>query len=117
MKPGLKSRWIAGLLLPAILFRGLLPAGFMTALDGAGAMSVHFCDGMAQAPADDPSKSGHGQRKCPYSASASPAPPPAFLALSSDVSAFRPEPILTSGRAAVPTIDRVQAPRAPPTPG
>jgi hypothetical protein len=112
-----KSRWVAGLLLPAILFRALIPVGFMPALDGAGAMSVHFCDGMVQAPADKPAKPGHELRKCPYAASSSPAPPLAFIALSPDTFVVRPVQAFLSGRAAVPTIVRVQAPRAPPALG
>ena len=110
----MKSQWIAGLLLPAILFRGLIPVGFMPALDGDGAMSVHFCDGMANGPADDPAKPGHEQRKCPYSATSSPVPPPAFVAMSLEACEIQPVLIDSSGRNAVPTIVRLQTPRAPP---
>ena len=47
-----KRLWIAGLLLPAILFRALIPAGFMPAIDSDGALRLQFCPGADLAVAD-----------------------------------------------------------------
>jgi len=82
-----RARWWTVVLLPALLLRSLIPAGFMLApLDGR--LSVILCDTDAAGPAhkhaghDHP---GHHHLQldpnCPYAQSAGPAPLPALPAL------------------------------------
>jgi hypothetical protein len=84
-----RHRWWATALLPALLLRALIPAGFMPAV-GAGSPGLVFCEpgaaGTAALPAhhhhphghDD---AGHGSHRaageCPFAQSAAPALPAA----------------------------------------
>jgi len=120
--------WIAGLLLPAILYRALIPAGFMPAIGSDGALRLQFCPGADRAAADtrpvhahhhggasgDSGGAGHGQLLCPFAATAGPAPLPAMTALV--VASVDSQPVVSRpvSRDTVPTIIRTQSPRAPP---
>ncbi|MGH8863106.1 MAG: DUF2946 family protein [Burkholderiales bacterium] len=119
-------------MLPAILFRGLIPAGFMPAIDADGSLRLQFCPAADQAAADtDPMQghhhdgatsgsghAGHDRPLCQFAASATPAPLPTI----SLMTAVEPHDDLLAGinyvsRDTIPTIIRAQSPRAPPVPG
>lgn len=123
-----KRLWIAGLLLPAILFRALIPAGFMPAIDSDGALRLQFCPGADLAVADtrpahahhhhgssgDSGTAGHGQLLCPFAAAAGPAPLPTLTALVIAPDCNQPVMNRPVSRDTIPTIIRTQSPRAPP---
>lgn len=90
---------LIALLLPVLVFRALLPAGFMPATDGAGFRLVMCSEGMAamtghahdgahaaghdhDSPPDD--DSGRGDGPCLFALSALTVPPVEFLALRSE---------------------------------
>lgn len=138
-----RARAIAWALLPALLLRALTPVGFMPMHDAQGDLYLAFCPGVGDtlppaSAADDPHRGHHGAHDhagmqhpgtpagdnpapsqhnlCPYALSAGPAlaytvPP---------VSA--PAPVPTRAPApdyptpSLPTIERAQSARAPPTP-
>ena len=123
---------IAGLLLPAILFRALIPAGFMPAIASDGAFGLQFCPGTDQAAMDTRSAHfhhhggasgdsgdtmGHGQLLCPFAATVGPAPLPALTALVIAPDYNQPVPSRPVSRDTIPTIIRTQSPRAPPALG
>jgi len=128
---------IAGLILPAVLFRAAIPAGFMLAFDAQGRLSLQICPGAVEAPAGrgaaadphahhhhDHSGAGgkgdaeHGAHSgvCPFALSAGPALAGSFL------SATIAAPLATqvAGEApstrTVASIDRAQSARGPPAP-
>jgi hypothetical protein len=81
-----RRRWWAAALLPALLLRALIPAGFMPAV-GAGSLAFVFCEPGAlvaagpQAPHHHPGHDGAGQGphsasgECPFAQSAAPSLP------------------------------------------
>jgi len=132
--PYLRSRrqWLAWLLLPALLLRALIPAGFMP-VAGAGGPYLGFCPGAGElppgvaAPAAHASHHGHAHHggdgrgvpgtphhpACVFSAGAATAfaappaeaiPGPALTSLTERIAA----PIF------LPAILRAQSPRGPP---
>ena len=132
--PHLQTRrqWLAWMLLPALLLRALIPAGFMP-VAGAGGLHLGFCPGAGEvppgvaAPATHASHHGHAHHDgdgrgipgtshhpaCVFSAgaaTASAAPPtdalpaPAPSSLTERIAA----PIF------LPAILRAQSPRGPP---
>ncbi len=123
-----KRLWIAGLLLPAILYRALIPAGFMLAADSDGTLGLQFCPGTDLPAADtrpahahhhdgasgDSGRAGHGQLLCPFAAAAGPAPLPTLTALVIAPDHNQPVISRTASRDTIPTIIRTQSPRAPP---
>ena len=56
-----KRRWLALLVVPALLLRGLIPAGFMPIAD-AGGLSIGLCPGAGPLPAitADATHAAHG---------------------------------------------------------
>jgi len=131
-------RWlIAGLILPAMLFRAAIPAGFMPVFDPQGGLSLQICPGVVDAPASrgaaaDPHAQHHHHHSgaggkgdelqgthssvCPFTLSAGPALAGSFL------SATIAAPLATqvAGEApsarTVASIERAQSARGPPAP-
>jgi hypothetical protein len=108
---------IVALLLPAILYRGLIPAGFMPVTDDEGSMSMEFCHGIGQSKPAGTENSHEGGRQCLFAATASPAPPPAMASQAVACHASLPLAEVTVLRETVPAIIRSQSPRAPPVHG
>jgi hypothetical protein len=135
-------RWLTLLALPALLFRALVPAGFMPLVDATGSMTLGFCPGWVPAHAehhaahadhadhaghhaehaqhdhgsgsDDPA-GAHHHAPCLFAASAGGAPAPALH----DLGISRSPPRIRLSRAgavaaALPTIVRAQWSRGPP---
>jgi hypothetical protein len=127
MRSVLKRSLLCGLLLQAILFRALIPVGFMPAPGADGGLSVIFCAavGGAHGPAhahhhghdgatEEGHGSGHAQYSCPFAASAGLAPLPDFsVPAPAQADLFAPAGVIGT-RQFVPTILRAQSPRAPP---
>jgi len=138
-----RARVIAWALLPALLLRALTPVGFMPMHDAQGDLYLAFCPGLGDtllppSAADDPHRGHHvahdhagmqhpgkstGDKPtpaqhnlCPYALSAGPA-----LAYTvPDASAPAPLPARAPApdypTPSIPTIERAQSARAPPTP-
>jgi hypothetical protein len=121
-----RQQFLTGLLLVALAFRALVPAGFMPAIGTRGAgVTMQVCPLHMPSMGAEAAHAGHapappsGQRVhdgsiCAFAASAVSAPPPVLSGpvLRSDVA---PEPILvTVENVARPSIIRSQSPRAPP---
>jgi hypothetical protein len=141
-----RRRLIAWALLPALMLRVLTPVGFMPMHDAQGGLYFAFCPGigdtMLPPMADDPHHGHAGMHEhgahdpgamhpdgaagdppatqhhnlCPYALSAGPA----LAHVGPEVSA--PAPLLVAAPApdyptvSLPTIERAQSARAPPTP-
>jgi hypothetical protein len=117
--------WVYLLLLPALAFRLLVPAGFMpTAGDGL-AVTMQMCHGDAKSSvvirltgADEAPAGQHARHDAPcvFAASAAVAPP--AVAVVQLPTAAGPDSIAVA-RAQAPaarTLHHPQSPRAPPTP-
>ncbi len=120
--------WIAALLLPAILSRALIPAGFMPVVGAEGQSRMQFCPGMGLAATagslpgqhragkeGDPAKTGHERQTCQFASSAGPAalgfPGAAAAAGQAGVPPAGTDDTLLL---AIPTVIRTQSARAPP---
>ena len=127
-----RSRRLLALVLPLVLLRLLLPAGFMPVAT-AGGMSIGLCPGEAamvgharvhagelahhigHSGAGEPS--GEHHVPCPFAASAAPAVASATLAtLLPPLAAIRVALLPRSDTVTIATIRRAQSPRAPPLP-
>lgn len=105
-------RWLAGLILPVLLLRALVPAGFMLAsVDGD--LSVVLCDGGAL-HAGHPGHHHHYQHSgtphasdptCPFAQSAGAAPLPSFPPLA--------DRLLATGAALAGEHEQTLAPPGP----
>jgi Protein of unknown function (DUF2946) len=121
--------WISFLLLPALLFRLFVPAGFMPGLDegfsltmqmchGGGANSLLIRYGTGGQPMDGgsgtPDKTASHDAPCVFAASGVVAPPPSIDLPSGQ----EPRPVAATvpplGSAAPSKTHRNQSPRAPP---
>lgn len=133
-RPRARRAWLLGLVLPVLLLRALIPAGFMPAAD-AGGLSIVLCPGEAALP---PGISGaahashaHGHV---HHAGGAPAAPttthhelclfavagaaplaPVLPTLVLEIPGFIPVPELAGGEIFSPSILRTQTPRAPPS--
>jgi hypothetical protein len=131
-----RRRWLTLLALPALLFRALVPAGFMPLVDATGSMTLGFCPGSVPAHAehhaahaghhaehsqhdhgsgsDDPA-GAHHHAPCLFAASAGGAPAPALQVLGISLLPMRVQ-LSPAGAVAValPTIVRAQWSRGPP---
>jgi hypothetical protein len=117
---------LALLLLPGLLIRAAVPAGFMPATGQGAALTMAMCSGQAAhsvvthpdgipVPADpDPLSPQQHEAPCVFAATASGAPPPLVTAL---VAAPTPPTDIASPAFAAPIARpaiRAHAPRAPP---
>jgi hypothetical protein len=128
-----RRRRLAVLLLPALLLRALIPAGFMP-MAGAGGPHLGFCPGAgelppgAAAPATHASHPGHAEHGGDGRGVPGTPHHPACIFSPGAVTAFAeppadalPAPALTSLTAHIaepiflPTILRAQSPRGPPS--
>jgi hypothetical protein len=129
-------RWLTLLALPALLFRALVPAGFMPLVDATGSMTLGLCPGSVPAQAehhaahaghhavhsrhdhssgsDDPA-GAHHHAPCLFAASAGGAPAPALHVLGIGLLPVRLR-LSPAGAVAIalPTIVRAQWSRGPP---
>lgn len=112
----LRRHWLVAILLPMLVLRALVPAGFMAAATGDGGVHMQFCAhvGMHGSHAPDP-KQGADPR-CPFAQSASPAPLPVLpvtapgaLVIDSD------RPVFVARATGSFGPPRQQSPRGPPT--
>ena len=134
---------VAVLLLPAFLFRALIPGGFMPAVDADGRLVLQLCPGYLSTPHGvyEHAASVHGhvhpesstavphqgyggsggthheqQNVCPFSVSAHPYWAPAIFLFTGAVVQAVVEPATDVEQPHVPAIVRPQVPRAPPHP-
>jgi len=114
---------IIGLLMAALLFRALVPAGFMPAQAENGAIVMQLCAGFGTksvvvdlgdgAATHDGANQLFDHSPCGFAATAAAAPPPADVAFAASST---PASLTTRGDAGsiVPSIVRAHSPRAPP---
>jgi hypothetical protein len=117
--------WVYLLLLPALAFRLVVPAGFMPTVGDDLAVTMQMCHGDAKSSivvrltgADDAPAAPHAnhQTPCVFAASATIAPP--AIAVVPQLPCVAPEAIPApefAGPVARP-LHHPQSPRAPPTP-
>jgi hypothetical protein len=108
---------LIALLLPLMVLRGLLPAGYMPVARG-GVITMALCSDGLPLPhpaggADHPLP-GSGGSDCPYAHATASAPPPAFVTLRA--TEFRPAGSVALHSAQLPAlvIPRAQSSRGPP---
>jgi hypothetical protein len=118
--------WVCLLLLPALAFRLLVPAGFMPTASDGFSVTMQMCHGDGKSSVivrlfDDPPASPAGdderhEAPCVFAASSAAAPPEAPLA-ALDV-ALRPAtaPLPTAAAPVLRHAHQPQSPRAPPQP-
>lgn len=120
-------RWlIAGLILPALLLRAAIPAGFMPAVDARHGLVLEICPGVASPGMQHGSAPGHAHHHhgdstprahdglCPFALSAGPALASAFV--------FEPAPAVVAvfdghdplTTRIITTLERAQSARGPP---
>jgi len=128
MKRSRKRSWLSGLPLAAVLFRALIPVGFMPAVAADGSLGMIFCPiavstGPGAAHEHHPGHdggsagsagTGHQQLACPFAASVGLAPLPDLVEPAAGPAEFLALTHGVSERQFVPTILRAQSPRAPP---
>ncbi len=127
-----RATWFAWLVLPALMFRALVPAGFMPMRDEQGGLAIMFCPGVSDTSlavrGGDPhahhahhtadgghSDSGHaGHGLCPYALSAGPAL--GWTSYSCALAAQRTDFHQPGDQPGIviATIERAQRARAPP---
>jgi hypothetical protein len=131
-------QWLALLVLPALVFRALIPVGFMPLVDADGGITIGFCPGEAALPggtqdhqsaahgahqhqhhrggngSEDSSTSAQHHTPCLFAAGAGGAPAPAIVTL--ETAAPEVAQVVHDDAAEVflPTILRAQSPRGPP---
>lgn len=118
--------WVTLLLLPALLSRVLVPAGFMPGTGADDTPTMRMCHGagplpqLAQSPAGDdgqaPGNRGHHEAPCVFAAAGTVAPPPITLPILDGVAL----PVAVAAQPEAAVVHRVQhrahSPRAPPAP-
>lgn len=115
---------ILGVLAAALLFRALIPAGFMPVQGAHGEIVMQLCSGFATKSvvvsfddADGPTN-GHAtlfdESPCGFAAGAAPPLPVVALPAFEPLAGARAEPSHSSAGASPASILRSQSPRAPP---
>jgi len=122
--------------LPAVLFRALIPVGFMPVVEAGGGLAIGFCPGEAALPpglaapvpaqhaahhhqhhhsggSEDPSTATH-HAPCLFAASATPTPTPTIVLLPAAGPQIAQFGDHDSVEVFLPTILRAQSPRGPP---
>jgi hypothetical protein len=121
---------IAILLLPALLYRAAIPAGFMPMVDDQGQLALVFCPGKVavrdindvhaahhHSHHDNTTHSGDSFKQhvpCPFALSAGPSPLPDMLVVPSQPANPAHVAAEIPLKAFSPTIVRAQSARAPP---
>jgi len=114
---------ILGLLMAAVLFRALIPAGFMPTQAESGEIVMQLCSGFEtrSVVVDLGSRdAGHDASQlfdhspCGFTASAMAAPPPFVSGLALATRADSVAPTAGASLPAAPPLDRAHSPRAPP---
>jgi hypothetical protein len=112
-----RRAWLAVLLLPWLVARAVVPAGFMPVVHG-GDVHLAFCGGMAGAtgvPGGHAPGHGASDAGCPFALGAGAAPLPGIAAALPDGPATLDRaPEAAARRAVAPGPVRVHSPRAPP---
>lgn len=121
-------RILIGILLPAMILRAAIPAGYMPAMGADGRPALVMCSGRVLAQpgvttsathdstAPDTAAPGQLHAPCLFAASAAPAPPPAIFAAPGRVLARDASHSAGVYEFPKPTIIRAQSARAPPPP-
>jgi hypothetical protein len=113
---------VARLVLPALLLRLLVPAGFMPGVDEDDSLTMQMCHGNGSASLALPgpgstergeSSADHGSR-CLYAATSVTAPPPVATGAAPVAARHEAATRAPPASAALRSLHRPQAPRAPP---
>jgi len=116
--------WVCLLLLPALAFRLLVPAGFMPTASDGFSVTMQMCHGDAKSSVvvrltgagDAPAgpDAGH-DAPCVFAASATDAPPSLAVAPLAHAAAPQSDPLPQQRVPALRSLHQPQSPRAPPT--
>jgi hypothetical protein len=115
---------VIGLLMAALLFRALIPAGFMPAQGESGAIVMQLCSGfggktvLVELEDDGASTNPGGQlfdhSPCGFAAASMSAPPLASAAVALSIGPDFHSAVEGISSVIAPSIARAQSPRAPP---
>ena len=115
---------IIGLLTAALLFRALIPTGFMPAQDESGAIVMQLCSGFGiktvlvelgdDGATKDPGSQLFEHSPCGFASASLAAPPPASAAIAIANAPEFQSAFEGNGMIVAPSIARTQSPRAPP---
>ena len=115
---------IIGLLMAALLFRALVPAGFMPAQAEDGRIVMQLCAGFGtksvvvhlgeSGASHDNGSELFDHAPCGFTAAAIAAPPPAADAFAISSTPDSPTTHADTASVVVPSIQRAHSPRAPP---
>lgn len=115
---------IIGVLMAVLLFRALIPAGFMPAQAENGEIVMQLCAGFGTKSvvvdfgpghaSQDPGAQLFDHSPCGFAAAAVSAPPPTPLTLSTSATADSLANPSDTGSVITPVLQRAHSPRAPP---
>jgi hypothetical protein len=108
---------LIALLLPLMVMRGMLPAGYMPVSEG-GVVKMALCSDGLQLPAGNGDKDNHrlpgSNGDCLFAHAAASAPPPSSIALDAPAFVDTQSPEFFTAQQAASLIPRAQSPRGPP---
>ena len=111
---------VTRLVLPALLLRLLVPAGFMPGVAADHSLTMQMCHGSGsqvlaspETTEPDENSADHGS-PCLFAATSVTAPPPVSTVTSPDAARQQPRTQSLPASAALRSLHRSQAPRAPP---
>ena len=108
---------LIALLLPLMVMRGMLPAGYMPVADG-GVFKIAMCsDGLQQPLGDGDTDNRHlpgSSGDCLFAHAAASAPPPSMIALAAPVFVDAQSTEILAAQQTTRVIPRAQSPRGPP---
>ena len=115
---------LLGLLMAAVVFRALIPVGFMAAPNAQGVIVMQLCSGFGSQSVtvdlgdngamNDPDRRLFDHSPCGFAAATLSAPSPAAASLAFAGPAESPDVIPNLTNVVSPSIARAQSPRAPP---
>jgi len=111
-----RRRWLVAILLPVLVLRALVPAGFMATAASDGGVHMQFCVHAGMHASHAPGSNQAADPRCPFAQSASPAPLPVLSVAAPDVlhtPVVQPDPLVRTFNAL--GSYREQTPRGPPT--
>lgn len=112
----LRRHRLVAILLPVLVLRALVPAGFMAAATGDGGVHMQFCAHAGMHGSHAPDSRQGADPRCPFAQSASPAPLPVLPVMEPGVQLrASDQPLLVIRTAGAFGPRRQQTPRGPPT--
>jgi hypothetical protein len=109
---------LIALLLPLMVMRGMLPAGYMPVAED-GAFKMALCSEGLQQPSSNGDTNDHrlpgSGSDCLFAHAAGSAPPPSIVVVASPEATDERSAAMPAAQSIASTIRRAQSPRGPPT--